>query len=336
MCDILCMLCIYILAPRTMLYLAFLDTLHSLLLILSIGVLPAPLTISIPLVLAPLTVALRFFSSGCRGRNRNHQMLTGVGLAFLGWLLTMIPSITHWTSCFPLAPPPLDDIPPSALQLWIHAGFLVLSLMPAGLSSARKDAMLARLELNGNGLNLVLSFLSLLVGFVLSPIFLQLQALTAQKDMNPLSNLAAGYHCLQGIDTHHATFDTGSMCAEDRGPLLTKLISYFIAIFLFHSGLTELLERISRPNQITVTLAAGSILALVWFVIPTFIMSCTTNYLGLLGIILTLVGCCILDRDAVLTTPEINLWAVIEGLERKDQTIAQARRKSKRRSRNRG
>jgi len=263
--------------PKTVVWLAILDTLHSMSLMLAIGVIPSSLTIVLPLALPPVAFLVKMANGGCGCAVFRVNVTFGLVAVFVGIGLCILPSAIQWDSCF------FKDYDPN--NVWIHCGILLFSLIPAAQSALRKERMMADLEINPNALNIYLSFLQFVIGFVLSAAVLPLQDLTASSKVgpHPFANFAAGFQCLHtsasrllaaAANDPNASAVLNSTLCPANSDLFAMTCKYAFLVSLLHASLLQFLPRAETPNQVTLTLALGSAAALLFFIAPMYGKDC--------------------------------------------------------------
>lgn len=205
---------------RTFVFTAILDAVHSNFLTVSIGVLPGSLSVLIPQTIVPLTLMIAFCShseQSCQG----YTFLAST-IIFVGIFLSFVPTLIQFEPCY------ADG--KSEAEFSSNVGLLLMSCIPAAISTVYKQVSLAEHPVDITVMNMMTSGFQIIINLIIGPVSLQLQYMHATNS-GPNANTGAAGWGFSGIypsvsDASSGYGDMGSSgVSADTGTERTSLHS---------------------------------------------------------------------------------------------------------------
>jgi hypothetical protein len=169
---------------------ALLDTVHTLSLVISLGVLPPLHTLILPCLMVPFSLLFRFFATN--GERVGWMSLLGSVGVVVGAGMIVVPSIVSYSPCGASAH--TLDSADARNEIVLNALLLVIGCIPAAVSAIWKQAHLQHHPMNSALFQVSLAFCSIVWLLLLGPLALAMQGLgsTGVQSVGPQPQGGAG------------------------------------------------------------------------------------------------------------------------------------------------
>lgn len=238
---------------RQCLVMAGLDTIHTFLVFIPIGILPGPVSAVLPLCCFSLTIFLEAFTCEVDLPTTFYRWWHFVGVILL---LVSIFLISIWGYDWQ------DQL--NTTQATCAIVLVSLSALPLALSNIYKRSVLHRHQHRVAPFNAQLSFLQFIFGFILAPVALRIQYITSEGSWGLTEifpNFIDGFLCLFGKNSN-----SSDVCDQISYLLLTDVLLY---LFFLTSSLMLSYHLLQIPEVsaigVNMVFGLGTLLAFALF-----------------------------------------------------------------------
>lgn len=226
---------------KSFFFMAILDTGQSLLLIISLGILPPTLSVLLPQIVVPFTLFYQSF----RSSQYSCYSLVGAFLILGGCISAFILEIIYFRAC---------NGSQSRGQILLNGCILIVGAIFGAISCTYKNTCLQTNNISIHAFNWATSGLQFLAGFVIAPLGVELQyiyqiSIDWDISRNILVNYVQGWKCIAGINSQN-----GDLCQSLSGILCFEILIYIFSITVLQFGLTQLMCNTTRASCMPLTI----------------------------------------------------------------------------------